>query len=105
MNQDDSLRDGDPEVVELPLEDFIDLHPFRPKETREVVLAYLEQAIEEGFTEVRIIHGRGIGTQREIVRKTLERHSGVARFADAPGERGGWGATIAWLAQPAPHDI
>lgn len=93
------------EAVELPLEDSIDLHPFRPRDVKEVVLAYLEEAVEAGFTEVRIIHGRGTGTQREVVRKTLERHRDVMRFADAPAERGGWGATIAHLARSGPSEL
>jgi dsDNA-specific endonuclease/ATPase MutS2 len=46
---------------------------------------------------VRIIHGRGIGVQREIVRKVLERTSFVAEFHDAPPEAGGWGATVVRL--------
>lgn len=93
---------GDPnegEPVELPLEDSIDLHPFQPRDVKEVVLAYLEEAIEAGFEEVRIIHGRGIGAQRDVVRKVLKTHSRVVSYSDAPAERGGWGATIARLAQ------
>ena len=84
--------------VELPIEDFIDLHSFRPRDVRSVVESYLEQAIESGFREVRLIHGRGIGVQREIVRSVLSKHPGVTAFADAPGERGGWGATVVRLA-------
>jgi DNA-nicking Smr family endonuclease len=92
--------DGDPpfdEPVVIPIEDSIDLHRFLPGETREVVEAYLEAAAERGFREVRIIHGRGRGVQRHQVRLALERSPWVARFADAPGDRGGWGATLVWL--------
>lgn len=85
----------------IPIEDSLDLHRFRPGEIGEVVDAYLEAAREAGFREVRIIHGRGRGVQRQRVQRALARHPGVARFADAPGERGGWGATLAWL-RPAP---
>ena len=81
----------------LPLEDFIDLHPFRPREIPDVVASYLEAAVEAGFEEVRVIHGRGIGFQRERVRSVLERHPQVAGFCDAPPERGGWGATVVRL--------
>jgi DNA-nicking Smr family endonuclease len=84
--------------VELPIEDFLDLHSFRPRDVRSVVESYLEQAIESGFREVRLVHGRGIGVQREIVRSLLSKHPGVTAFADAPGERGGWGATVVRLA-------
>jgi dsDNA-specific endonuclease/ATPase MutS2 len=86
-----------PEVVHLPIEDYIDLHPFRPREVRSVVESYLEQAVEAGFREVRLIHGRGIGVQREIIRSLLSKHPDVESFADAPPGRGGWGATVVRL--------
>ena len=88
----------DPEPVEIPITDALDLHPFRPAEISDVVRSYLDEVIDRGYTEVRIIHGRGIGTQREIVRKVLERDPRVLQFADATSERGGWGATVAVLA-------
>jgi len=88
----------DPEVpIEIPVEDSIDLHPFPPRDVPDVVDAYLEVAVEKGFTEVRLIHGRGIGVQRDRVQKLLARHSLVSGFHDAPADRGGWGATIAYL--------
>ncbi len=94
--------DFDPEQpVELPVEDFIDLHPFAPREIADVVDAYLEAAVERGFSEVRLIHGRGIGVQRDRVQKLLGRDPRVAGFHDAPPERGGWGATIAYLERPS----
>lgn len=83
--------------VEIPVEDFIDLHPFSPKDIADVVEAYLEVAVEKGFSEVRLIHGRGIGVQRDRVQKLLARHPLVSGFHDAPPERGGWGATVAYL--------
>ena len=69
---------------ELPIEDSIDLHTFQPKEVEIVVEEYLYQAVAKGFREVRIIHGRGIGVQREIVRAILGRHPSVVSFHDAP---------------------
>ncbi len=62
-----------------------------------VVADYLEAAQAKGFSEVRLIHGRGIGVQRKIVQTVLARHPVVAGFADAPPERGGAGATIVRL--------
>ncbi len=88
----------DPEIaVEIPVEDSIDLHPFPPRDVPNVVDAYLEVAVEKGFTEVRLIHGRGIGVQRDRVQKLLARHPLISGFHDAPADRGGWGATIAYL--------
>ena len=91
------MDDEPPEEVRLPIEDAIDLHAFAPRDVADVVASYLEAAREAGFREVRIIHGRGIGAQRETVRALLARHPHVASFADAPPDRGGWGATIVLL--------
>ena len=86
-----------PDEIVVPIDDVFDLHPFRPAEVRSVVESYLEEAIAAGFAEIRIIHGRGIGVQREIVRSLLSDHADVVDFADAPADRGGWGATVARL--------
>lgn len=95
---DEERDDFDPDsTVDLPVEDFIDLHPFPPRDIPDVVADYLEAAHAEGFREVRLIHGRGIGVQRERVRSTLDKHPLVESFSDATADRGGWGATIANL--------
>ena len=85
------------EPFEIELGDSIDLHSFPPKDMPDVVDAYLESVGGKGFSEVRLIHGRGIGVQRDRVQKLLARHPLVSGFHDAPPERGGWGATIAYL--------
>ena len=93
--------EDDPEQpVILPVEEHLDLHAFAPQDVRDVVASYLEAAQEAGFEEVRLIHGRGIGVQRESVRALLARHPNVLSFADAPPERGGWGATVVRLKRP-----
>ncbi len=81
----------------IEVEDSIDLHSFPPRDVPDVVDAYLEEAVEKGFAEVRLIHGRGIGVQRDRVQKLLARHPMVSGFHDAPPDRGGWGATVAYL--------
>jgi DNA-nicking Smr family endonuclease len=87
------------EPVVLPLEDHIDLHAFQPKDIPSVVEEYLHQCLRAGIFEVRIIHGRGKGVQRQIVRSVVEKHPSVASFKDAPAEAGGWGATVVVLKQ------
>ena len=52
---------------------------------------------KKGFSIVRIIHGKGIGVQREIVRKVLAETSFVESFKDAPEFSGSWGSTVAKL--------
>jgi len=85
------------EPIKLPLKDCIDLHTFSPKDIPEILESYLIECYEAGLKEVRIIHGKGIGVQREIVRKTLSSSSLIDNFSQAPPEAGGWGATIAIL--------
>lgn len=93
------MAESDDEAVVVPIEDAIDLHPFAPREIPSVVESYLEAAHQAGFAEVRLIHGRGRGVQRARVQKLLASHPLVARFRDAPSERGGLGATVVWLRQ------
>ena len=85
--------------VVLPLEDSIDLHPFQPKDIPSVVEEYLQQCIDAGILEVLLIHGKGNGVQRNVVRSVLEKHPAVASFHDAPAEAGSWGATVVILKQ------
>lgn len=85
------------EPIRIPVSDVFDLHSVPPRDVEPVVEAYLEEARRLGFTALRIIHGRGIGVQREIVREVLARTPGVLQFGDAPAEAGGWGATVVTL--------
>lgn len=96
-------QDDEPPVV-LPIEDSLDLHPFAPQDIPAVVNDYLEECARRGFREVRLIHGRGTGTQRAIVRSFLLRHPLALDCSDATPDRGGWGATVVHLRErnPAP---
>lgn len=91
--QDDA--NGDP--IEIPITDTFDLHPFRPGEVRAVARDYLIEAHAHGFTQVRLIHGRGIGVQRERIRALLAELDFVLEFHDADHTGGGWGATVVLL--------
>jgi dsDNA-specific endonuclease/ATPase MutS2 len=86
-----------PDVVVIEFQDVIDLHSIPPRQVRAVVEDYLEEAHRRGMRWVRIIHGRGIGVQREMVRSILSRTPSVVDFRDAPPEAGGWGATVVTL--------
>ena len=81
--------------MDVPIEDSIDLHTFRPQDIKSVVEEYVNAAHEAGLREVRLIHGRGRGVQRGIVQAALEKHPLVESFDDAPGSH--LGATIAIL--------
>ena len=84
----------------IPITDVFDLHSIPPRDVKDAVEAYLEEAHRLGFTAIRIVHGRGIGVQRETVRRILARTPFVTAFRDAPLDAGGWGATIVDLRCP-----
>jgi hypothetical protein len=96
LDGDEALDPFDPfpEPVRLEITDVFDLHSVAPREVRAVVEEYLFQARAAGFRQVRIIHGKGVGVQREVVRSVLQRTPFVEHFSDAPPEAGGWGVTI-----------
>jgi DNA mismatch repair protein MutS2 len=91
---DEELED---EPVRIPITDVFDLHSVPSPDVIPIVEAYLEEARALGFKALRIIHGRGIGVRREIVRSILARTPFVASFSDAPAEAGGRGATLVTL--------
>jgi dsDNA-specific endonuclease/ATPase MutS2 len=86
-----------PDTVDLEITDVLVLHSFSPKETKAVVRAYLDEARKKGFRIVRIIHGKGIGVQREIVRSVLSDSKIVKSYKNAPEFSGSWGSTIVEL--------
>lgn len=88
------LENPFPEPVELEITDTLDLHAFSPKEVKMVTEAYLEEARKKNFRTVRIIHGKGIGVQREIVRSILEKTDFVESFKNGAEFSGSWGATV-----------
>ena len=83
-----------PETVDIEITDSRDLHAFHPKDIRAVTEEYLVEAHKMGFKLVRIIHGKGVGVQREIVRKVLSETEFVKNFKNAPEFSGSWGSTL-----------
>ena len=86
-----------PEPIRLEIRDVFDLHTIAPRDVKRVVVEYLAEARAAGFRCVRIIHGKGKGVQREMVRSILARTEFVQDWTDAPPEAGSWGATIVRL--------
>jgi DNA-nicking Smr family endonuclease len=86
---------SDDDAVEIPIEQELDLHAFRPRDIPDVVEAFIAAAVEAGLRDVRLVHGRGIGVQRVAVQQVLARHPAVAGYWDDP--RAHLGATIARL--------
>ena len=97
MDREDLDPEGGEEVVHIPITDVLDLHSIPPRDVKPCVLEYLAEARKLGLRYLRIIHGRGIGVQRDVVRKILSETSYVDSYEDAPAEAGGWGATLVTL--------
>ena len=88
-----------PEVVAIEFKDVLDLHSIPPRQVRAVVEEYVREAQRRRVRWVRIIHGKGVGVQREMVRSILACAPCVVEYKDAPAEAGGWGATVVTLAR------
>ncbi len=82
------------EPFELEITDTLDLHAFAPRDVKSVVKTYLTEARKKNFKVIRLIHGKGIGVQRETVRKVLAETDFVKSFKNAPEFSSSWGATI-----------
>ena len=93
-----------PDVGELEVDGVLDLHPFSPKEVAPLVRAYIDACVERGITELRIIHGKGIGHLRRTVHALLAKHPAVAGFRLGGHGEGSWGATIVDLRTPSPDE-
>jgi DNA-nicking Smr family endonuclease len=92
------VNSSDPaEPVELSIDGVLDLHTFRPKDVKDLVLDYIALCRERGILELRIIHGKGIGNLKRTVEAILKSHPQVLSFAPASVHYGGMGATIVHL--------
>ena len=94
MSEDEYLDENFGETpVEIPVNGILDLHTFSPRDVKDLVPAYLDECLKRGITEVRIIHGKGKGVLRRIVRAALDRYPGVASY----GYGDSWGVTVVTL--------
>jgi len=91
----------DDEPIQLPIDGVLDLHTFKPREVKDLVVDYLAECQKRGIFQVRIIHGKGIGNLKRTVHALLEKHPEVVSFRLDHPQFGGWGATIVYLRKPA----
>jgi len=85
--------------VQVPIDGILDLHNFAPGDLKHLVPDYLDECRKANISQVRIIHGKGIGNLRRTVHAILSRLPCVKGFRLADETRGGWGATIVDLQQ------
>jgi DNA-nicking Smr family endonuclease len=95
--------EDDPQPVELPITNQLDLHTFRPSDIGELLPEYFHACRQRHLLNVRVIHGKGSGTLREGVHRLLDRLPEVASYQwPAAATSGGWGATWVTLHPPEP---
>ena len=88
------------EPIEFPIDGVLDLHTFRPKDVPDLLTDYFTECIQRKIFSVRVIHGKGKGILKERVHALLKQSDMVASFREAPGDAGGWGATLVELIPP-----
>ena len=71
----------------------LDLRGLRVDDAQIKLDNFLDHATRDGLTKLRVIHGRGTGALRNVVREHLRHHRAVRNFGPEPRERGGNGAT------------
>lgn len=81
------------EIIRVPINRTLDLHSFSPKDIIPLLDEYLHSCYEAGILEGKIIHGKGIGTQKRIVEETLRKNSLVIGFGSGDENSGNWGVT------------
>jgi DNA mismatch repair protein MutS2 len=75
----------------------LDLRGKRADEVEPALDSYLNDAVQSGLRQVRIIHGIATGTVRNIVRELLATHTLVKTFRPGERDEGGDGATVVTL--------
>jgi DNA-nicking Smr family endonuclease len=87
------------EPYNLPINGVLDLHSFTPTDLSTLIDEFIHACLEKEITEIRIIHGKGIGNIRRSVHSLLDRNPHVIRYSLAGESGGGWGATVADLSR------
>jgi DNA mismatch repair protein MutS2 len=75
----------------------IDVRGKRAEETETLIQRYIDEAVMLRVPEISILHGKGNGVLRSVIRNYLSGVHEVKNFADAPLESGGSGITIVTL--------
>jgi DNA mismatch repair protein MutS2 len=76
----------------------LDLRGLMSEDALDRLENYLDKAILAGMPFVRIIHGKGTGKLRQVVRQALKDHPLVRSFEEGGEKEGGEGVTVAKLA-------
>lgn len=84
----------------------LDLHGLRVEQARHAVLSFIDECLEHGIRCVRVVHGKGYGSEglnpvlKDKARTWLVQKPDVIAFSEAPEREGGSGALLVLLRQP-----
>ncbi|MBK0381090.1 endonuclease MutS2 [Mucilaginibacter segetis] len=75
----------------------IDVRGMRTEDALHNIEKLFDRALMMGFNNIRIIHGKGDGILRKMIRQYLKKYDQVDRLEDEHADRGGDGITYAYL--------
>jgi DNA mismatch repair protein MutS2 len=75
----------------------LDLRGMRGENALHEVEKYLDKSVMLGFPFIKIIHGKGDGILRKLIREYLKKYSQVTRVEDEHADRGGDGITYVYF--------
>ncbi|MFQ5885712.1 MAG: endonuclease MutS2 [Anaerolineae bacterium] len=98
-----SPRERAPGSTSLPLSqsvpDYLELRGEKAEEALWRLDKYLDDAFLSGLSSIRIVHGKGKGTLRRVVRQAVESHPLVASYRSGEADEGGDGVTVVRLVE------
>src|SRR3989339_272406 len=86
--------------VKLPVTNLshrLDIRGEKPEEAEFEVIKFIDEAYVSGLARVEILHGKGTGALKKLVKEILKSHDNVKEFHFAPVDMGGDGITVAEL--------
>jgi len=75
----------------------IDVRGMRTEDALHAIEKLFDRALMMGFNNLKIIHGKGDGILRKMIRQYLKKYDQVDRLEDEHADRGGDGITYAYL--------
>lgn len=98
------IRDSNPKKVktflveEKTVESSLDLRGMSKSQAIELLQNYLDRALLSNVHEVRILHGKGTGILRDLVRAQMKEYKAITKIFHPSTESGGEGVSIIQLA-------
>lgn len=84
----------DDEIIKIELNDELDLHLFKDKDTPDLIEEFLYDAYMKNKEKVVIIHGKGKSQKKHWVHKLLSKNKFCSSFSDAGSN---WGRTEVYI--------